>query len=327
MTMFCHADIAAGYSTSSYTRIKMESYSAEEQERARSTSGPGIPIATVMTANENWRGKNDPAERRRIQNRLNQRAFRQRQRAGESPKQYKPRSMSSASQQDDSESESSDSDSDDEADSPQSGSSVPTSSVQGRAVSETAGSQSTRVTDPQTGRVWDELAQLINRNFLSATVANAQHLGLDLSALQGGTPVRTPRVTDRQIPAALNPVELQYQVPHDPLIDTIPHARLRFNILRAIAQGQLDSTTFCKCVRASGALELLNGSWQRGGLVVWSFPEQVASWELSEPFVRRWACLLEGCEDLIAATNAWRSRRGERLFPVSISRSDQMMRH
>lgn len=43
--------------------------------------------------NENWRGKNDPTERRRIQNRLNQRAFRQRQRSGDhQTKQYRPRS-------------------------------------------------------------------------------------------------------------------------------------------------------------------------------------------------------------------------------------------
>ena len=72
-------------------------------------------------------------------------------------------------------------------------------------------------------------------------------------------------------------------------------------------------------------MEQSNGSWQRGGLVVWSFPEQVGSWELSEPFIRRWAVLLQGCEDLIAATNAWRSRRGERLFPLSLQRNDIML--
>ena len=321
MTMHSLADKSDRYSTSSYTKIKMETYSGEEQERARSSMSPGIPIATIMTANENWRGKNDPAERRRIQNRLNQRAFRQRQRAGESPKQYKPRSMSSTSQQQDDSDEEEDDDEDD--DSSDSGSSDPSSSAQGRTASATAGNQRGGVADSQTGRVWDELGQLINRNFKAATVTNAQHLGIDLSALNAGTAARTPRVTNRHIPAALTPVELQHQVPHDAVIDTIPHARLRFNILRAVAQGQIDGAAFCKCIRASGALVVLNGSWQRGGLVVWSSPEQVASWELSEPFVRRWALLLEGCEDLIAATNAWRSRRGERLFPASLNRSER----
>ena len=311
--MFCVPGGADRYTTNDYSRVKMERYSREEQERAKATTSPSIPIATVMTANENWRGKNDPAERRRIQNRLNQRAFRQRQRAGESPKQYKPRSMSSASQQDSS---------DDEADSPQSETSPQPSRAEGRAASESRGDQNSGVADTQTGRVWDELAQLINRNFMAATVTNAQHVGLDLGALQSGTAVKTPRIPDRQIPAALKPVELQYQVAHDPIIDTVPHARLRFNIVRGIATGQVDTIAFTKCLRASGALEVLNGSWQRGGVVVWSAPEQAASWELSEPFVRRWAFLLEGCEDLIAATNAWRSRRGERLFPQSLSRTD-----
>jgi hypothetical protein len=318
MMMFCLPDIGDKYTTShSYPRVKMEKYSRDDTDRTRSPTQPGIPIATVMTANENWRGKNDPAERRRIQNRLNQRAFRQRQRAGESPKQYKPRSMSSASQQQDS---------DDEADSPQSGtSSTPSTNAEGRATSETSGEQSSSATNTHAGRVWDELAQLINRNFMAATVTNAQHLGIDLGALQAGTASRTPRISERQIPATLTPIDAQYQFPHDPIIDTIPHARLRYNILRAIASAQIDGSDFSKSIRASGALELLHGSWQRGGVVVWSFPEQVGSWELSEPFVRRWSCLLEGCEDLIAATNSWRSRRGEKLFPQSINRSDGVL--
>ena len=250
----------------------------------------------VSTANENWRGKNDPTERRRIQNRLNQRAFRQRQRDGESPKQYKPRTASLSSQQDDSED-------DDEDDSPQ---------------PEPSRASSARYSE--TEKECDELAQLINRNFMAAALANAQHIGIDGRALQAGTALKTPRIANRQIPAALVPVEPQYQMAHDPVIDTIPHPRLRYNIMRAIATRQLDANEFSKSIRSSGALQDVNGSRQRGGVVVWSSPEQVASWELSEAFVRKWTFLLSGCEDLIAATNAWRGKRGERLFPVSFER-------
>lgn len=307
------ADLRMVYNNS---RIKMEDYPGHGQYSTRS-SGPGIPIATVVTANENWRGKNDPAERRRIQNRLNQRAFRQRQRAGESPKQYKPRSMSGP------EKESTDSEDEEDSSSSDEGGSSRTD-IEGRSASAPVGGQPSGVTDPETGRVWDELAQLINRNFMSAAVTNAQHLGVDLTALQAGTATRTPR-PQRQVPVALTPVELQYQMPHDPIIDTLPHARLRFNILRAIATRQVDATEVSRSIRASGALEETSNSWQRGGVVVWSFPEQLASWELSEPFVRKWIVLLQGCEDLIAATNAWRSRRGERLFPVSLNRSGELM--
>lgn len=293
-----------------YTRGKMHPYSRDEQRRSSTaTSPPAIPIATVMTANENWRGKNDPAERRRIQNRLNQRAFRQRQRAGEQSKQYKPRSNSSGSDSSRDESSSSE----DEEDSPQARQTTPFRQYgTAGAASNSGGQRPEGMRDPQ-GRVWDELAQLINRNFMSAVVSNAQQLGIDMSALRATTPLTTPK-PGRQVPASLKPVELQHQVAHDPVIDTIPHARLRFNILRAIAMSQLDTAAFSRCIRGSGALEETNGSWQRSGLVVWSAPEAIESWELSEPFIRRWATLLQGCEDLIEATNAWRSRRGERAF-------------
>ncbi|KAK3720382.1 hypothetical protein LTR37_003793 [Vermiconidia calcicola] len=290
----------------------MERQASEDQGRRSSTMGPAIPIATVTTSNENWRGKNDPAERRRIQNRLNQRAFRQRQRSGESPKQYKSRSTSQhqESEEDEESSESSSSES-----------SAPSPDSEGRVSSEPTEGRSSSTVATEAGHVWDELGQLINRNFMAAAVTNAQHIGINLVALRAGTPSKTPRATNRQISATLTPVELQYQVSHDPIIDVIPHARLRFNILRAIATRQIEAAEFSKCLRASGGLELLNGSWQRSGVVVWSAPEQVGSWELSESFVRRWIVVLQGCEDLIAATNCWRNRRGERLFPTTLNRS------
>lgn len=269
---------------------------------------PSIRICSVT--NENWRGKNDPQERRRIQNRLNQRAFRQRQRAGESPRLYKARTASSepSSEQGDEESPAAD-----DEDEPQH------SSAESQPTSAPSTTQPNGVADPATGRVWDELAQLINRNLLAAAAANATSIGVNLAALQSATPAVTPRPSKSGLTAALQPIQLQYQVQHDPIIDTIPHPRLRYNILRAIATRQLDANSFTTDLRASGALTNIQGQWLRGGLVVWSSPEQLASWELSELWIRRFSQLLQGCDDLLAATNAWRSRRGERLFPTSLT--------
>lgn len=265
-----------------------------------SSSDPYIRISGVT--NENWRGKNDPTERRRIQNRLNQRAFRQRQRAGESPKQYKPRSVSSGPDED-------------------SFSSPPPEEAQPSIPideEDSASNQPSGQTD-SFGRVWDELARLINRNLMAAAATNAKKLGIDMDSLRSGAPALTPQLSNNAVPTALQPVQLQYQIPHDLIIDIIPHPRLRFNILRAIATQQLDGTAFSKHLRASGALQCREGQWQRGGLIVWSSPEQLASWELSELFLRTCGSfLLPGCEDLLAATNAWRGRRGERPFPASI---------
>ncbi|TKA80311.1 hypothetical protein B0A55_02217 [Friedmanniomyces simplex] len=313
-------------------------YSRSYQQATRSESdGPdygALPITAVV--NENWRGKNDPTERRRIQNRLNQRAFRQRQRAGQSPKQYKPRSMSGSSVQDEfSDGEDDDKDDDKSTNSSNSGaegtpSTLPTGVVaysDPRAFSAPAANQPRGVTDAASGYVWDELARLINRNLMQAALQNTAALGIDASALQTGALVYTPRPSSRTLATSLVPVELQYRVAHDSIIDVIPCARLRHNILHAIAHGQINAAAFTKCIRRSGAMEQSNEGWQRSGLVVWNCPEYVGSWELSETFIRRWAPLLQGCEDLLAATNTWRSKRGESLFPLTLGRSDATLAH
>lgn len=253
-------------------------------------------IHVTAVLNENWRGKSDALERRRIQNRLNQRAFRQRQRSKEPPSSY-PRpgdrrlGTESASPNDSN-------DDDDDGNGSEGSAQAPRGSS-------------------TTGPMWDELGRLINRNLHAAAVENAQLLGLDLHALRHATPVCTPQTTAQQTaPTSLQPEQAQYVMAHDPIIDTIPHARFRYNILRAIAQHRLDPIAFSADLRQSGALVDVD---ERGGLVVWDLPEQMASWEISERFARRWGFLLIGCGDFVAATNAWRGQRGQRLFPPSLA--------
>jgi hypothetical protein len=302
------------------------------------------PGFRITTTNENWRGKNDPAERRRIQNRLNQRAFRERQRTGETTKSASPQKENGSDEDEDdddedenkggneedeqeessSEDEESDQDDDEDDEDDDAEQSNPDSPPPGPGparphfngqVSRAACTPATSI--PSTDNPWDELAQLINRNFMQAVSANARRLGLNLTALGAGTATSTPRIRNpANLPPTLKPVEVQHQLPHDPLIDTIPHARLRFNVLRAIATGNLDAARFSACLRRSGAVVNVQGEARRSGLIVWNFPEQLASWELSEGFVMIWGFLLEGCEDFVAATNVWRSRRGERSLVV-----------
>lgn len=231
---------------------------------------------------------------------------------------YKPRATTGSHHQNDSSEEA-----DDDADAASSASGTDSSfgPMDIRAVSAPAANQPRGIPDTAAARVWDKLAQLINRNFIAAAYANARSLGISSAAIQSGTLAYTQRPIN-PVPATLVPTELQYRVAHDPIIDTIPHARLRSNILAAMLSREIDVSALTKCLRASGAMEHSNGSWQRSGLVVWTFPEDIASWELSEPFIRRWASLLVGCEDLIAVTNAWRSKRGERLFSNPLQRSN-----
>jgi hypothetical protein len=299
------------------------------------------PGFRITTTNENWRGKNDPAERRRIQNRLNQRAFRERQRSGEPTKSASPQKQTESddeedddevdvedkteeqesSSEDEEDEDESDDDDDDDADAEQSNPGSPPPGpgpVRPHFNGQVSRAACTPATSmPSTDNPWDELAQLINRNFMQAVSANARRLGLNLTALGAGTATSTPRIRNpANLPPTLKPVEVQHQLPHDPLIDTIPHSRLRFNVLRAIATGNLDAARFSACLRRSGAVVNVQGEARRSGLIVWNFPEQLASWELSEGFVMIWGFLLEGCEDFVAATNVWRSRRGERSLVV-----------
>jgi hypothetical protein len=312
------------------------------------------PGFRITTTNENWRGKNDPGERRRIQNRINQRAFRERQRSGETTKECSPRGNFAASAspdrrpepknsqekdddeedgcegdggkegeddedgqeegegEDEDESSSEDDDDNEEAEESDSGSPPPNVPIRPHFTGQIPRAACTPST-PSTDSPWDELAQLINRNFMQAAATNAQHLGINLTSLRSGAPSSTPRLRDiANLPPTLKPVELQHQLSHDPIIDIIPHARLRFNIARAIATGNLDASRFSASLRRSGAVLKVQGEACRSGLIVWNFPEQLSSWELSEAFFIHWGFLLEGCEDFVAATNVWRSHRGER---------------
>lgn len=248
-----------------------------------------VSMARFQIMNENWRGKTDPLERRRIQNRLNQRAFRERQR------------FAGTGQQTDSEPSPSESN-DDEIEptfAPTRPNSGQRSSYPSPSVAEASGAKG------------DELGQTINRNVMQAVVANCRYLGIDTQALRSGNPITTPQQTKGAMPASLVPIKQQHAVPHDPFIDAIPHPRFRYNVLRYIASRQIDTQRLSACLRRSGTLSTVGGKQMRDGLIVWSNPESIQNWELSEAFVTNWDRLLEGCEDWIEASNWWRQQRRE----------------
>lgn len=253
------------------------------------TSDGAVSMGRFQIMNENWRGKTDPLERRRIQNRLNQRAFRERQR------------FAGTGQQTDS--ELSPSGSNDDEFEPAFASTRPNSGQR-------SSNRSSSVAEAS-GAKGDELGQTINRNVMQAVVANCQHLEVDTQTLRSGNPITTPQQTRGAIPASLVPIKQQHVVTHDPFIDAIPHPRFRYNVLRYIASRQVDTQRLGACLRRSGTLSTVGGKQMRDGLIVWSNPESIQNWELSEAFVMNWSCFLEGCEDWIEASNWWRQRRGE----------------
>lgn len=257
---------------------------------------------SVTVTNENWKGKNDPNERRRIQNRINQRAFRQRQREGESPKQYRSRATSSVP--------------------PAPRRAIAHIRAEEREISTSqapARCQGDGRPDSSVDHRFDLLACLINRSFHAAASSNARYLGVDRSAIQHASRALTPaQYANSLAGSTLRPVTLQHQIPHDSIIDILPHAQLRHNIMNAIAKSRIDAKHLCDDLRCSGGVIYIQDSWQRCGLIVWSSPQDLQSWEISAGFMYRWGHLLQGCEDLLASTNVWRAQRGEALFPALI---------
>lgn len=156
----------------------------------------------------------------------------------------------------------------------------------------------------------DHLLTLIHYNVFRAIVANAFCLGFDPQLLCGDytSPFNTANtVIPVRPPQALQPSELQMQVKHHPLIDLFPLPGIRDNLLRA--QGTYDPHDLAADVFDTGDPER---SIERNGLVVWGDPWCGEGWEVSEGFARKWGWALEGCGDVLTATDSWREKRGER---------------
>lgn len=116
-------------------------------------------------------------------------------------------------------------------------------------------------------------------------------------------------------PESLHPTELQISVPHHPWIDLFPIPKLRDNLLYAIAtQETFDEDELC-----FDMVEISHGEpTEKPALIVWGDPWDPRGWEASLPFLRKWGYLLQGCTEMMEATNYWRERRGEKqiLFQV-----------
>lgn len=159
------------------------------------------------------------------------------------------------------------------------------------------------------------LPLLVRYNVATSLATNAAHLGVveEFYKWDGVSPVNqqgpflglTFRDHFSDWPATLQPTVLQLSMKHHPWVDCFPWPQLRDNLLRAFEHPNLcDEDELCHDI-----CDLSDN--RESMLVVWGPPEDPSKWEVTNQFLRKWAWLLNGCEEVLLSTNHWRVKRGE----------------
>jgi hypothetical protein len=159
------------------------------------------------------------------------------------------------------------------------------------------------------------------------------------------------RLKHYDLPESLHPTPLQTTCAHTSWIDPFPFPRFRDNLikkgvefvpedmLRDLFEDLLPThapfvADSKNCMTASSIAHLgtrppvENGHLEmedyeepddyttgRRCFINWGNPWSVDNWEVTPGFIRKWAWALEGCDDLIRASNRWRAMRHENLIP------------
>ncbi|KAF5965352.1 hypothetical protein FBULB1_12290 [Fusarium bulbicola] len=137
--------------------------------------------------------------------------------------------------------------------------------------------------------------------------------------------------TGLDVPPHLRPTDLQSTKVHATWIDFIPFPKMRdklithhdhFNhrlLVTDIMGDLLEDIMFNKYGEGTGprGRRLVSrgkpGDYasDRRGLIIWGEPHRMESWEVTPRFLERWGWAVEGCPELMRATNHWRALRGE----------------
>lgn len=144
--------------------------------------------------------------------------------------------------------------------------------------------------------------------------------GCSTTCTSSTTP-QTAAAAAAPVPTSLAPTTMQLHTRHHPWLDLFPLPALRNNLLTASRLLSLEDEQ----ALYSDVLESGGGRREWAGLVVWGDPWDARNWEVSEPFLRRWGWVLDGCaEIMLEATNRWRAERGE--APIGISAGAEIMK-
>ncbi|KAJ5577461.1 Concanavalin A-like lectin/glucanase subgroup [Penicillium hispanicum] len=299
-----------------FAYAQFQAYVTMTESPQSTTKEPLLASDQNVKPADDWAGTTDPAERRRRQNRINQRAHRRRQRM-EAKKDTHPKSVVPAP----------------------SPPSLSTALVRSTKQANTATGQPVKAepgcTSPGFNQFLldkfaeaafysymvrqptaDHLLTLARVNVFRAFGHNLQLVGGSLDNMHDDalSPFNTNTADGtlipkeyNELPLNLRPTKLQRTVAHHPWLDFFPLPKMRDNLIQAGDDWNDDQ--LCHDIM---------GFWDStaadAGLLVWGEPWDVRNWEVTEPFLKKWQWVIRGCPELMNATNAWRAKRGEKLI-------------
>ncbi|KAE8353379.1 hypothetical protein BDV28DRAFT_157070 [Aspergillus coremiiformis] len=120
----------------------------------------------------------------------------------------------------------------------------------------------------------------------------------------------TPDQDAAILPPALQPTALQRSIPHHPWLDLIPISQMRDNLIQA--GDTFDDWQLCHdlCGHRSPDHHASKGK-EETGVIVWKDPWDPSGWEVTPTFLQNWGWVVRDCWGLFASTNMWRAQRGE----------------
>ncbi|KAE8139409.1 hypothetical protein BDV38DRAFT_291450 [Aspergillus pseudotamarii] len=156
----------------------------------------------------------------------------------------------------------------------------------------------------------DHLLSLPKYNIQRAIIDNTVAMGMTMEWMNDDDAVSifnmlAPGISEAHIPASLRPTVVQRRIPHHPWLDFFPFPNLRDNLIAV--QDEIDDEELCHDLMAFW--DTRNTSPM---LLVWGPSWVPENWEMTPAFVKKWGFLLGGCEELLQSTNSWRLKRGER---------------
>ncbi|KAL4816209.1 hypothetical protein BDW67DRAFT_55495 [Aspergillus spinulosporus] len=261
--------------------------------------------AHVWKADDDWTGVVDRRERRKLQNRQNQRKWRERKKA--TARGFRTSTSPSSSVTSVSYAASTGTAQQEYQDDVFCGH-APPNALQYLRSFEAALRQSYLTNSPQL----DHLIGLTRLNVHRAIRDNIRAIGMtiewticddSISIFNLAPP--SPNLNIDRIPVSLRPTEIQKSLPHHPWLDFFPFPAMRDTLISAAHL--FDDEELCHDLMAFWDTRNTQAT-----LIVWGASWEPGNWEVTEGFARKWGWLLKGCPELLVSTNIWRARRGER---------------